>query len=384
MNSNVTLGFSYNNSSKIVNSSNNIWFYDIIDFNPKSSLLPIINTSITLALIDSGFNQSLDSINGNTFKNIKEIPDNKIDDDQNGYVDDYYGFDFVLNRSINPIGLSYTSHSTLIAHLLAGINKLNNQIIGMLPNVSLLNIRILDSNNILSEHNWTIVRDSLRYAIKMKSDIILLSSEFLTDPPIDVKKAFEDVKDADITLVTIAGNSNTRVSSYPALLGWSITVGAVENSSNDGNFSHADYSNVGQAVDIVAPGTDITSYDINGKLISNSGTSFAAPFVAGTAAWIKIMNNSLNITQIKNIIVNTASSTGDCYSNGAGILNVTNALLVTQGKLPLIENPDVNKTNCSENTLFSNIKIFAYDSFLSPLLILVFIAINKKFRKKEK
>ncbi|KKK77770.1 hypothetical protein LCGC14_2850260, partial [marine sediment metagenome] len=278
-----------------MNSSNNIWFYDIINFDPKSSLLPIINTSITLALIDSGFNQSLDSINGNTFKNIKEIPDNKIDDDQNGYVDDYYGFDFVLNRSINPIGLSYTSHSTLIAHLLAGINKLNNQIIGMLPNVSLLNIRILDSNNILSEHNWTIVRDSLRYAIKMKSDIILLSSEFLTDPPIDVKKAFEDVKDADITLVTIAGNSNTRVSSYPALLGWSITVGAVENSSNDGNFSHADYSNVGQAVDIVAPGTDITSYDINGKLISNSGTSFAAPFVAGTAAWIKIMNNSLNI-----------------------------------------------------------------------------------------
>ena len=361
--------------------TDNLWFYDVISFDPNKVELPITNTSVIIAIIDSGFNYSLDSLSKNTFKNTKEIPENQIDDDLNGYIDDYLGFDFVTNSSIDPLGLSYTSHSTFISHLLGGLNNTNKKVVGMLPNVSLLNVRILDSNNEIPKNNWTLVTDSLRYAIKMKSNIILLSSEFLADPPNEVKKAFEEVKQADITLVTIAGNSNSKVKSYPALLEWSITVGAIEKALNSESFIHSDYSNVGTAVDIVAPGTDISSYNINGKLISNTGTSFAAPFVAGTAAWIKIIDNSLSSSQIKDIIVNTATPTGDCYSNGAGILNVTYALLATLGEKPLDENSDAIKANCTEKPLLDDINISAFDSELLPFLYLAILPIGKKYKK---
>jgi subtilisin family serine protease len=361
--------------------NNNLWFFDAISFDPDSSILPKINTSIKIAIIDSGFNESLSSLKNNVWINENEIEGNGLDDDGNGYIDDYNGFDFVLNASISSTAESYTNHATFIAHQLGGKKTEIDAIPGVLPNVSLVNIRILDDKNSINELNWDIITNALKYAKKVESDIVLLSTEFRKDPPETVKRAFLEIQEAQIPLVTIAGNSRGEINSFPALLDWTITVGAIEMINDNFSYNHADYSNIGKSVDLVGPGTDITSYNIKGKLINMTGTSFAAPYVAGTVAWMKIINKSLSNNQIKNILVNTATNTGDCYSNGAGILNFTQTILVVQGKLPLPENQEANKTLCEIDQNNSFMFISANMTFLDISSVLVMILLFKKRRR---
>jgi subtilisin family serine protease len=363
--------------------SNNLWFFDAIGFDPDSSLLPKINTTVRIAIIDSGFNGSLSSLKYNTWVNENEIEGNGIDDDENGYIDDYNGFDFVLNSSISPTAESFTNHATFIAHQLGGIKTEMSKIPGIVPNVSLVNIRVLDEKNSINELNWDIISNGLKYAKKVKADIILLSTEFRKDPPESVKSAFLEIQEAEIPLVTIAGNSRGEVNSFPALLDWTITVGAFERLNDNISYNHADYSNIGKSVDLIGPGTDITSYDIQGKLITMSGTSFAAPYVAGTIAWMKIIDNSLSNNQIKNILVNTATNTGDCHSNGAGILNFTQTILVTQGKLPLSVNQEANKTLCEINHNSSFMFISTNITFLDISSVLIMVLLFRKRRRNN-
>jgi subtilisin family serine protease len=361
--------------------SDNSWFYDAIDYNISYIDLPDINASIKIAIIDSGFNGSLNSLIGNVWINNEEIESNQIDDDLNGYIDDYFGFDFVKNSSISSTAESYTSHATFIAHQLGGIKTDDSSIVGLVPNISLFNIRILDEKNSITESKWSILSDALDYAISENSDIIILSSEFKSEPPESVKNSFSDIYDAQIPLITISGNSIGKVTSYPALLEWTITVGAIERDDSSDYYVHAPYSNVGYSVDLVAPGTNIISNDIGGNQIMLSGTSFAAPYVAGTIAWMKIINNSLTILEIKNILVNSATKTGDCYSNGAGILNFTKTILVTQGKLPLPENIEANKSLCNTNINTGLSFITANLTFFEMAMILVITMILVKGKK---
>lgn len=343
----VYSGFHITDKNK--KNSGEYWFQEAINFNPNDINLPLVNSSIKLAIIDSGFNVSLPSLINNTWINTGEIKDNAIDDDKNGYVDDYFGFDFVNNKTIIPNAESYTSHASFIANQLGGQKTTDILIPGMLSNISLVNIRILDNKNRISEENWDIVAQALIYAIQIQSDIILMSSEFQAEPPEFVKESFSKVSEAQIPLITISGNTGGEITSYPALLDSSITVGAIKGSLESHSYTHASYSNIGLSVDIVAPGTDITSYDVGGKETILSGTSFSAPYVAGTVAWMKIINKSLTVDKIKEILVSTATKTGNCYSNGAGILNFSKAISVTKGLLPLPVNIEANKTLCEIN-----------------------------------
>ena len=127
-----------------------------------------------------------------------------------------------------------------------------------------------------------------------------------------------------ITVVVSAGNESSDAGNYsPANISNVITVSA-STSSNTMSY----YSNFGTVIDIAAPGDNIFTYTMGGGYTSSySGTSFAAPFVTAAAATVLMLDDTLTPTQVESKIKNAAfpivNNTSGVEWCGAGILNYT-------------------------------------------------------------
>ncbi|MCH8558549.1 MAG: S8 family peptidase [Balneolia bacterium] len=118
---------------------------------------------------------------------------------------------------------------------------------------------------------------------------------------------------AGITYVVAAGNSNANACNYsPARVGEAMTVGATV--SND---SRASYSNFGSCVDIFAPGSSITSAWVGSNTATRtiSGTSMAAPHVAGAAALYLETNPNASPSQVENYVYGNSTKNKVTNSN---------------------------------------------------------------------
>ena len=120
-------------------------------------------------------------------------------------------------------------------------------------------------------------------------------------------------------VVAAAGNrqdaNQTLQPSYPASYPGVMAVGGI---NPDGSL--ADFTNSETHVTITAPGKDIISTYPNGTYFNDSGTSFAAPYVAGTAALVRSYYPNLTAVQVKNRIERTADG-GTVKGTGAGLVN---------------------------------------------------------------
>ena len=91
--------------------------------------------TIVIGIIDKGFNYSFPDIFHNIYKNYKEIPDNLKDDDGNGYVDDYYGFNGIQSQGDNhPL----IDHGTQVSSVLGAKGNNRLQMTGAAQNIKML------------------------------------------------------------------------------------------------------------------------------------------------------------------------------------------------------------------------------------------------------
>ncbi|HKZ42408.1 MAG TPA: hypothetical protein VJ044_15710, partial [Candidatus Hodarchaeales archaeon] len=91
------------------------WEYDAIYFDSEFLTFPINSKIPRIAIVDSGINHSLESIKSNLWTNHGEIPGNLVDDDDNGYVDDVHGYDFINKVPLPHKGTGLSTHGTFIA-----------------------------------------------------------------------------------------------------------------------------------------------------------------------------------------------------------------------------------------------------------------------------
>ena len=193
------------------------------------------------------------------------------------------GFDFVQDDN-NPE--DEFGHGCGVAGVIA--SNMNNAqgIAGIAPNAQIMPIRVLDAQGLGSYSN---VAAGIVYAVDNGAKVINLSlagtnfSQALSD-------AIVYAVDNDVTIVASAGNYGSDAVYYPASLSTVIGVGSI-----DENLQRSSFSNYGINANVYAPGRDILTTNMAGSYDIQTGTSFAAPIVAGLVAMGEQFELPLNV-----------------------------------------------------------------------------------------
>lgn len=298
------LGFSQSGSSTFRTAVQNSW----------SLIKPASAGKIVVAVIDTGadrghylFKPHKPNCNVNTdlafgnqalWVNSDEIASNGMDDDGNGFIDDVNGYNFISNSG-NVI--DDDGHGTHVAGIVVGtavdiLYSCDESPIQIMP------LKFLDGNGSGSTANA--IR-AMYYAVQNGAKVINNSwggSSYSRSLHDAMSYAYSN----DVVVVTAAGNSaqnNDNTSMYPANYDTpsNISVAALENDNTLAYFSNFGKSKVA----VAAPGVDVNSSIpcSMGCFGVSSGTSMAAPFVAGLAALIHRENPNYNSYDIKNLLI---------------------------------------------------------------------------------
>ena len=257
---------------------------------------------VVIAIIDTGINYKSKDLKDNIWKNEKELNGVKgVDDDNNGFIDDIYGWNFVKNNN-DPI--DDQGHGSHCAGTIGATGDDGVGIVGVNWHTRMMALKFLDSKG---SGNLANAIKAIDYAIKNGAKILSNSwggggfSETL-------KQAVERSNEAKTLFVVAAGNesnNNDQSPSYPANYEVPnvISVAAIDNKG-----ALAKFSNYGKkSVHIAAPGVNIFSTTTKGYE-SWSGTSMATPHVSGVAGLMAAQYPDMDILKIKEILLGTARS----------------------------------------------------------------------------
>ena len=214
-----------------------------------------------------------------------------------------HGWDFVDNDAVAD---DCQGHGTHVAGTVGGAAY------GVAKDVKLVSVRVLDCNGsgsysqIIAGVDW-VTRNAVKPAVANMS-LGGSASAALDD-------AVQRSINSGVTYVLAAGNDNKDAcASSPARLPAGITVGA-----SDSNDARASFSNYGSCLDIFAPGARILSAARSGDTATAtmSGTSMAAPHVAGAAALVLGTNPQATPQQVRDALVGTATTGKVTGANGS-------------------------------------------------------------------
>jgi len=307
VNANAAVSSTLNRSSlfpDLPDLGGNNWALDVINA-PEVWNQNITGNGIVVAVVDSGVDYTHPDLDGNIWRNPGEIAGNGIDDDRNGYIDDIRGWDFVSGDN-NPMDMSFEGHGTHIAGAIAA-ERNDFGITGVAYNAKIMPVRVLPAFGGGQTNN---VANGIRYAADNGADVINLSlgSDSFSDNV--VNEAIQYANNKGSVVVMAAGNSGFSQPDYPARNAdrWGIAVGSIDingrmaDTSNGAGSTPLDY--------VVAPGVDIYSTTPYSTYDTLTGTSMAAPQVAGVAALVLNANPNLTPAQVEHILTTTANRNG--------------------------------------------------------------------------
>jgi subtilisin family serine protease len=291
---------------------------------------------IVVAVIDSGIDRTIPALEKNAWENEDEIPNNGIDDDNNGYVDDVSGWDFREDDELEKSARGLHYHGTFVAGLVGSSYDKNTGAGGVAPDISIMDLRFLNEEGKFFTSDWDKLAGAIEYAVDNGADIINMSLYASIEPPELVQDAVERAEEQGVLVIGIAGNSGGEVGYFGR---WkeTFTIGSVNRSRRISYFS-----NRGPSVDLVAPGESVLSFKPGGEAVTGSGTSFAAPHVAGTAALILSQEPEMGLSELKEALRDSAldiARGGVDEKSGYGLIDSERALNAVSDPAGAEENP---------------------------------------------
>ncbi len=305
--------------------------------------VPDTAAPVVVAVIDTGLDwHHLDISYENIWRNEDEIPDNGIDDDANGFVDDIIGWDF-FGRHNKP--WDFDGHGTLVGGIIAASQNNDAGIAGINPHAKLM---VLKAVNNFGTTRASYLAEAIVYAADNGARIINISVGGPHTSRIE-QAALDYAHEKGVLVVVASGNEGIELEDYgPAGAEHVLTVGATHTDDRA-----AAFSNFGDRVDLVAPGVDVLSlrarytdanyrgteeYEIGTNYVGEdkrylhvSGTSFSAPIVTGTASLLLARSPELTVGDVERILYQTAEDIEfpgkDKYA-GFGMLDARTALSV--------------------------------------------------------
>lgn len=234
---------------------------------------------VTVAVLDTGADLGHPDLAPNLWVNPREIPGNGRDDDANGYVDDVHGAD-VINGDGDP--RDDHGHGTHVAGIVAARGGNGIGATGVAWRARLMVVKVLDRG---AGGDTGGVARGVDYAVAHGARIINLSLAGAMPSPV-LDRALERARDAGVLVVAAAGNFRSDVAVSPAYPAASPYDNVVSVAASDATGALAAISNFGAPVDLAAPGDIILATALGGGYEWRTGTSMAAPMVAGTAALV--------------------------------------------------------------------------------------------------
>jgi len=299
---------------------------------------------VVVAVIDTGLDWHHQDIAAeNIWRNVGEVPGNNIDDDNNGYVDDVMGYDF-MERDNKP--WDEHGHGTMVSGIIAATRDNEIGIAGINSKAQIMTLRV---TNTFGNTNASYIAEAIAYAADNGANVINISMGGAGRSALE-QEAIAYAREKGVLVVVAAGNEGIELDDY----GPSAEDGVFTVAATDLNDRPADFSNTGAVVDIAAPGIDVLSLRARGtdvnlgaagiaytqgqhyvgadkRYIRASGTSFAAPIVTGTASALMAVEPELSADEVRERLAATAwdvGAPGKDDQTGAGLIDARTALSV--------------------------------------------------------
>ncbi len=266
--------------------------------------------AVIVAVVDTGVDYTHEDLKDVMWVNKGEIPNNNIDDDKNGYVDDINGIN-TSERDTNGDAtnkiMDKHSHGSHVSGIIAAKQNNNKGVAGIASKVKIMAVKSVPAD---ADETDIDIAEAFLYAAKNGAKIINCSfgkriNEGQNLIP-DTLKYIAD--DYGVLVVIAAGNYTQNIDKnpiYPASHKNENTLVVASTTSSADLSSFSNYGFIG--VDVAAPGDSIYSTVLNNKYAMYSGTSMATPVVAGIAAEIWSHYPHLKYNEIKDLIMKSAT-----------------------------------------------------------------------------
>lgn len=335
--------------------------------------------NVIIAIVDSGSDLIHEDLKENIYINYAD-PINGKDDDNDGYVDNYYGWDLagtsqstLLEDNDPNVKSAKTEHGVHVSGLASAISNNNLGVASVASSAKLMIVKAAADDN-----GTTIYKgyEGVKYAADHGAQVINCSwggqgfSEFGRD-------IITYAQSKGCLIVAAAGNSNSSVPEYPAAYPGVIAVANVNEKDVKGSSS-----NFGSYITLSAPGTSIISTLFQNRYGALTGTSMGAPIVSSAAALVKSYFPNLSMQQVGERLRVSADKTdhlNPVYFGqlGKGRLNVLRALSASS---PSIRLQKVTWNSLSDEALSKGdtVEIFIdLKNFLDPAIDLkLFLSSN--------
>jgi subtilisin family serine protease len=311
-------------------------------------------SDVIVAVLDTGSKLNHPDLEPNLWKNSGEIPNDGIDNDGNGYVDDVYGINTVnlpqyseYERGMAPNDTD--GHGTHVAGIIGAVGNNGTGIAGVNWNVRIMTLRFIGDSGYGSE---SAILEGIEYILMMKKrgvNIRVSNHSWGTNTKSSaIESAFKKLNSAKILNVCAAGNGTTYYNganndawpNYPSSFNNTSIIAVAATDEND---NRATFSNYGaKSVDLAAPGVDILSLGITSPTTYMDGTSMATPIVSGAAALLLSTQPKLTVSSLRSKILKSVDA-----------VPALKKVVATGGRLNLARLMGQSRVTISGETYFS-------------------------------
>ncbi len=294
---------------------------------------------IVVAVVDNAIDINHPDLVDNIWTNENEIPNDNIDNDFNGIIDDIKGADLAdgdgdpspnfVNNGTTQEDLRIAGHGTHVSGTVAATTDNNIGIASIGRNIKIMALKTNFDNSPYPQIGGNpVAYDCIEYAIEQGADIINMSWGSVDSASQTNQNIIISAHNQGIVLVAAAGNDGVSDMAYPASYQHVISVAATGVTDIKTSFSQYNDS-----VDISAPGIDILSTVSYGAMYDEyQGTSMSAPLVAGACGLLLSVNAGMTTQEVETCLKLGADTIDHLqptlFKNklGAGRLNVKNSL----------------------------------------------------------